>query len=312
MMKSVPKRSEETRMSTSILFPSRMFEPSKVDDSFAAERAAARNARLPTLLLDQQRLDEGAFARAARGFEADGTGIYRGWMLSVSAYAGLHAALADRGLPLINSPEQYRHCHFLPESYELIRARSPATVWVPLDEGRIDVDDVVEAAKVFGDKPVFIKDYVKSRKHEWAEACFVPSASDGDRLRQVVRTFVERQGPLLAGGVVVRELVELESVGTHPKSGMPLTREHRVFVLDGEALVTARYWAEAEYTDTDLPLGDFADIMKSIESRFFTMDLALGRDGAWHIIELGDAQVAGLLDTIAPSDFFERLAQRLA
>lgn len=30
----------------------------------------------------------------------------------------------------------------------------------------------------FGDRPVIIKDYVKSRKHEWLGACFIPDASD--------------------------------------------------------------------------------------------------------------------------------------
>jgi hypothetical protein len=108
-----------------------------------------------------------------------------------------------------------------------------------------------------------------------------------------------------------REFVELQAVGTHPKSGMPLTREHRVFVLDGQPLVVGRYWSDAEYGEDDLPLAALAETMKAVRSRFFTMDIALGRDGAWRIIELGDAQVAGLLDTIAPEAFFRRLRERL-
>ena len=168
----------------------------------------------------------------------------------------------------------------------------------------------MEAADAFGPAPVLIKDYVKSRKHEWDEACFVPSAANKDRLRQVVTTFVERQGEFLAGGIVVREFVELQSVGVHPRSGMPLTREHRIFVLDGEPLIAGRYWPEADYSDDDAPLEEFSDVMKAVRSRFFTMDLALGKDGTWRIIELGDAQVAGLLDTIELPKFFQRLAER--
>ena len=41
------------------------------------------------------------------------------------------------------------------------------------------------------------------------------------------------------------------------------------------------------------------------------MDLALGSDGRWRIIELGDGQVAGLLDTISPKDLYEALASHL-
>ncbi len=297
-------------MTRPVVFPSQMFEPKTVDDSFAPQRRAAEAAGLPTFLVNQEHLDEGSFGRAVRRIDASGTGIYRGWMLGVEQYAGLHSALAERGLSLINTPAQYRHCHYLPESFALIESRSPASVWVPLGEGGMDVDAVVQAAQAFGDAPVVIKDYVKSRKHEWEEACFVPSAIDEDRLRRVVCTFVERQGDFLSGGVVVREFVELETVGTHPKSGMPLTREHRVFVLDGEPLLAGRYWADAEYESGELPLAQFATIMRSIRSRFFTMDLARGKDGTWRIIELGDGQVAGLLDTIAPEDFFARLAER--
>jgi hypothetical protein len=84
-----------------------------------------------------------------------------------------------------------------------------------------------------------------------------------------------------------------------------------VFVLDGEPLVDGRYWSEADYDDADLPLTELAKIMKAVNSRFFTMDLAKGRDGAWRIIELGDGQVAGLLDTIDPGALYRRLSERL-
>lgn len=237
--------------------------------------------------------------------------VYRGWMLTVEQYRGLYDALAARGTRLVNTPEEYRHCHWLPESFDVIRDRSPATVWVPVEGGAIDDDAIVDAARVFGDRSVIVKDYVKSRKHEWNEACFVRRANDRDELLRVVRTFVERQGSLLTGGVVVRELVELESVGTHPRTGMPLTREHRVFVLDGVPLVAARYWAEGDYSGEDVPLDDFAEVMRAVRSRFFTIDLARGVDGTWWIIELGDGQVAGLLDTVPADVLYERLAARL-
>ncbi|MDD9967747.1 MAG: ATP-grasp domain-containing protein [Myxococcales bacterium] len=112
-------------------------------------------------------------------------------------------------------------------------------------------------------------------------------------------------------GMVIREFCELESIGTHPKSGMPLTREHRVFVLDGEPAAVGRYWTDGEYTNEDIPLSEFADTMKAVKSRFFTMDLARQADGEWCIIELGDGQVVGLLDTISEADFFAALASAL-
>ncbi len=296
----------------SILFPSRMFAPRVVDDDFAEEAAAARAAGFEVGLLDQERLEQGDFDGAAHRIAIDGLAVYRGWMLTVEHYAALHAAIERLGGALINAPAAYRHCHHLPASFDRIAAHSPRTVWIPLGPTGIDLDAVVEAAKGFGDAPVILKDYVKSRKHEWEDACFGPSAADAANVRRVASNLVERQGEQLTGGVVIRAFVPLESVGVHPKSGMPLTREHRVFVLDGEPLLVGRYWSEVRYADDGVPLAQFADVMRSIESRFYTMDVALGVDGRHRIIELGDAQVAGLLDTIEPTGFYGALADRLS
>ena len=310
---------------TCILFPSQLFDPRRVEEDFALQAECARAAGFDTHLLDQELLDAGDYEGVARSLrrslvraaDADAAAseltlaLYRGWMLTTTQYTSLHAALFAQGLELINSPVAYAHCHLLPESFDVIRAHTPHSVWVPMTPGDLRIDEVIAAAAEFGDAPVIIKDYVKSRKHEWNEACFVPRASDTDQLRGVVTTFVERQDDSLAGGVVVREFVALQSVGTHAQSGMPLTREHRVFVLDGEPIANAPYWAGADYAGDVAPVEEFAHVIKSVRSRFFSMDLALGSDGAWRIIELGDGQVAGLLDTIAPKRFYESLSSRL-
>lgn len=311
-----------SRMTRSILFPSQLFDSRRVEDDFAIQAECARAAGFDTHLLDQEHIDIGDYAKVARSLarslrpKADHAtepclALYRGWMLTVTQYESLHAALLAEGVELINSPAAYAHCHLLPESFEVIREHTPHSVWVPMSPDALRIDEVLAAAAEFGDAPVMIKDYVKSRKHEWNEACFVPRASDHDQLRQVVSTFLERQGDSLVGGVVIREFVELERVGTHDQSGMPLTREHRVFVLDGEPIANAPYWAGAEYTTDAAPVEAFAQVMKSVRSRFFSMDLALGKDGVWRIIELGDGQVAGLLDTVPPDDFYAALASHL-
>jgi hypothetical protein len=85
-----------------------------------------------------------------------------------------------------------------------------------------------------------VKDYVKSRKHEWLEACFIPDAGDRAAVERVVGVFVDRQGEDLAGGLVFREYVELRRVGAHPVSGLPLGREYRLFFLDGRLLAAGR------------------------------------------------------------------------
>ena len=75
---------------------------------------------------------------------------------------------------------------------------------------------------------------------------------------------------------------------------MPLTREHRLFFLDGALLADAPYWDAAIDETVELPIDHFTRVAARVPSRFFTMDVAQRVDGSWMIVELGDAQVAGL------------------
>ncbi len=141
-------------------------------------------------------------------------------------------------------PEQYRHGHHLPENYPIIRGHTPRSVWL---RGDLGIDRIVDALAPLGDIPVIVKDFVKSRKHEWAEACFIPSAADREAVGRVVGRFLELQGDDLNEGLVFREFVEFEPVGVHPKSGMLLTEEYRIFWLDGSLDFWSPYWAEGDY-----------------------------------------------------------------
>ncbi|AJC54052.1 hypothetical protein GZL_01452 [Streptomyces sp. 769] len=61
-----------------------------------------------------------------------------------------------------------------------------------------------------GPRPVVVKDWVKSRKHEWAEAAYVPYAADTARLAAVVGRFVALQAEFLTGGVVLRAFEDFD------------------------------------------------------------------------------------------------------
>ena len=139
-----------------------------------------------------------------------------------------------------------------------------------------------------------MKDFVKSRKHEWAEACFIPSAADREAVGRVVGRFLELQGEDLAEGLVFREFVEFEPIGVHPRSGMPITEEYRIFWLDGRPISWSPYWEAGGYSGCEPPIEWFAGVAAAVGSRLFTMDVARVRDGGWTIVELGDGQVSGL------------------
>jgi hypothetical protein len=298
-----------------LIFCADPLAPTSPDADYAAEAAAAAQAGLAYGLIDFERLvDEHSPLAAIRRVKAADhpeLAIYRGWMLRPAQYAQLDAALQTKGLRLINSPAAYRHCHHLPESYALIQAVTPKTVWIPYSAS-VTIDDVMALLAPFGDGPVVLKDYVKSRKHEWHEACYIPVASDRSAVERVVRRFVELQGDQLNEGLVFREYISFKPIGSHPQSGMPLTLEFRCFVLDGSLLTTSAYWDEGNYTAITPPAQLFAPLLTQIQSRFFSLDIAQRTDGTWLIVELGDAQVTGLPADLDITGFYRTLAQRLS
>ncbi|HEY1011265.1 MAG TPA: ATP-grasp domain-containing protein [Herpetosiphonaceae bacterium] len=295
-----------------IVFCADPLAPRQPDPAYAAEAAAAEQAGLAWGLVQLEELlagDERAAVRkipAAPEGSAPALAVYRGWMLRPDDYARLYAALERRGLRLLNDPAAYRHCHWFPESYPLIAGQTPASVWMPAAEWSLDA--AMERLAPFGDQPLILKDYVKSRKHEWHEACFIPAASDRAAVGRVSATFLERQGADLNEGLVYRAFVEFAPLGAHPQSGMPLTREFRQFYLDGAPLLSFPYWESGDYAGAAPPASQWAEIAAGIRSRFWTMDVAQLASGAWQIVELGDGQVAGLPDHADPAALYRGLA----
>lgn len=297
-----------------VIFCSDPLRPRQVDPAYLGEHAAVQARGCATSLISYEALvDEGDAERAVRRVESGGDGepgVYRGWMLRPEAYGRLYQALEERDVMLINTPDAYRHCHYLPVSFAAIADLTPRTIWLAANDG-VSMDAVMDAASVFGDRPIIVKDYVKSRKHEWEEACYIPSAADRAAVERVVRRFLELQGVDLNEGLVFREFVAFEPLTTHSKSGMPLTREFRLFFLDGEPLAAVEYWEEGDYAGERPPVELFIEAARRVRSRFFTMDVAKRVDGGWMIVELGDGQVAGLPEHVDVGAFYQTLAGRL-
>ena len=291
-----------------ILFPSQPFSPRDIDPDFELEQSAARKAGLTTALVDHTRLVEGAAAAAvALVPEGQGAALYRGWMLKPDQYESMYERLTERGTFLVNTPAAYRTCHYLPESYPWITGNTPRSVWFPV-RGELNLHELAAAIAPLGDGPLIVKDYVKSQKHYWAEACFIPAANDFAAVQRVVRRFLELQAEDLNEGLVFREFLPLKIVGTHPKSGTPLAAEFRIFWLDAEPILSHRYWGDLTTFESPLPLAELRPIASRIPSRYFTMDVAFLDSGGWTIVELGDGQVAGLPSPALAPEFFRRVA----
>lgn len=293
-----------------LLFCSTPADRHRPDEQYAREAKVAELLDIPWAVVDHDAIERGDVERAVRHVPEQlqlVSGLYRGWMMTVEQYAGFHHALEARGVRLVNDVAAYRHCHHLPESYAVIEGRTPRTVWLP-GRGEFNLDTVMELLRPFGDAPIIVKDFVKSQKHAWAEACFIPSAADREAVGRVARRFVELQGDALVGGLVFREFVAFQPVGRHPQSGMPLTLEYRLFFLDGRPLLVTPSWEGAADTGEGPPIERFTELAAKVRSRFFTMDVAKKLDGDWLVMELGDGQVAGLADDADVEAFYRGIA----
>lgn len=292
-----------------LIFCDNGFSAKEVDDMFAAEYQAAKQQAIKTALISFEALKKGNVDAALKFIqprEEKELGIYRGWMLKPQQYEMLYAALLDKNIALINNPGEYKFCHYLPENYPTIKDVTPKSTYKEL-QSEFAYSDFQQEIEVFGDQPIIVKDYVKSQKHYWNEACYIPNAADRANVIAVVTKFLELQDADLNEGLVFREFVALEALTNHSTSGMPLTKEFRVFIKNGRVMTMNKYWDEGDYQNVEPVMEAFEPIIPAIKSNFFTMDIAKRKDGGWLIVELGDGQVAGLPDNADKAEFYAKL-----
>ena len=285
------------------LFCSHPLNPRIPDDEFMAEYNYVKSHGYQAFLFSYELLNEKS-PHVLRKFdpaEEPVQLIYRGWMLKPDMYKRLYALLSEKNYKLINTPEQYAACHYLPNSLRYIKEFTPTTEYFPHN----NIEEILAVlSSTFGNKPIIVKDFVKSCKHNWKDACFIKDASNIEEVVRVTNNFLDLQGHDLNVGLVYREYVDLKIMNNHSVSGMPLANEYRLFFYNHKLIYSTKYWSE---NDTSAVMFDkWVEVAKLIPSDFFTMDVAEKADGSWCIIELGDGQVSGL-QSDDPSGFYEGL-----
>ncbi|MCX5379983.1 ATP-grasp domain-containing protein [Streptomyces sp. NBC_00091] len=278
---------------TTVLYCSDPLNERRADAHFAAEARQLRAAGGSVALIDHDALLAGDAERAVARVPAGAGALwYRGWMIPAERYADLDAALRGRGARTAVSPEDYRLAHELPGWYETFAALTPASRWLPVAaRERPDADRLAALAAALPAGPGIVKDYVKSRKHEWHEACHLPDLADRPAVHRVVSRFVELQDEFLAGGIVLRAF----ECFTGP--------EARVWWRDAEPRLITPH-PDAPDGAVTLPDSALAPVRAAVEAlgcRFVTTDLALREDGVWRVVEVGDGQVSDLHRAVDPA-----------
>lgn len=283
-----------------ILFCAHPLDLRKVDESYEVEYQVAKQ-QYPCAWFSYEALMLGKLA--LYGEPISGETVYRGWMMSPEQYRTLYLLLERQGIRMVNTPEDYNHYHLLPRWYEEFSAETAYSIWNKSDS----LDDALDLTQGL-EGPYIVKDYVKSRKHEWLDACYIADIRDRNEAARVIGNFLKRQGSTLVGGVVLRQFMSLKAIGYHAQSDMPISKEYRVFIYQRRILAMDDYWESYERGTLSLEERAWIETMaQRVQSPLVTMDLARREDGTLIIMELGDGQVSGL-QQIPPMVFYEALS----
>lgn len=286
-----------------LLFPLNPMMTKLPEPVFEADFDAAKAVGFACLLFDESALSRGECDRALRRLPpGEGQSIlYRGWILTEEVYRGLHEGLAARGFSLVSSAEDYAEVSYFPNYYPRIRDRSPMAVWTNTP----DTYDAWTQARKLGDGPFVLKDHIKSAKHLWHEACFVPKGSGREHFERVAENLKREQGDSFFRGFVVKQYVPLRKLAEGPRE-YPLCEEYRLFFWKGELLTASHYHRQPENAINWSP---FLQLAKRFSAPFFSMDIAQTEVGDWIIVDMGAGECSSLPPSLDPAVFYGKLAE---
>jgi ATP-grasp domain, R2K clade family 3 len=288
-----------------ILFPSLPINPNEIDPDYEIEYQAAQAAGFTCKLYELEALRHNDLRNALRycppAAVEQALLVYRGWMVSDTHYAALYNALIAKGYQPITTPEAYAEAHYLPLAYPLLQGITPQTIWM---EGQ-DSEHAWQLYQQISHEPAIIKDYVKSAKHRWREACYIPAYTSRGDFETILQAFLRERGKLFEKGLVFRRYHELVQLGEDMR-GKPIHEEYRLYCVNGKITAHAPF---PDPADLEQQRGTWEQVALRFRSRFLTIDVARQADASWIVVEVGDAGVSGLPLSIDPDTFYQALWQ---
>jgi hypothetical protein len=272
------------------------------DPAFEAEFDAAKESGFSCLLfgLDDflARRTEQAFARLPAG-QGDIL-LYRGWLMTEGEYRRLEYACSERGYRLFTPASGYAEALYLPRHFSKISELAPPTAWI---EGA-SFDDAWRCARTLSDGPWIVKDFIKSAKQRWHDACFIPERSERSHFDEILQNFLSYRGDSFVGGLVFKQYIPLYKIGDDA-FGAPQCEEYRLFYWKQKLLVASPY----SRFEGELPgLERYTQIAQKLQSQFITIDVARTQKGDWLLLEIGAGEASALPPLLLPSSFYRALS----
>ena len=165
-----------------------------------------------------------------------------------------------------------------------------------------------------------VKGKINSRKESWNTLMYAPNKM---RASEIAAELCH--DPLInPQGIIYRRFYELEKFG-ETINGTPIVNEWRIFVLDGNPLVSGYYWnGFFEISDEikkDFLRGGMVFVGRVLNHltnivdpfylpRFLVVDVAKDNNGKWWLVEINDGQMSGL-QGCPPRKLYTRLKEIL-
>jgi hypothetical protein len=218
---------------------------------------------------------------------ATASSIYRGWMLNTEQYETFYKQAKISGLTLETTPQQYRTAHRIDGWLDNFGDLTFPTFLVP--EHNVE-DKLAELMPSLEPGKYFIKDYVKSQKHD-PKLSVANSVKD---IQTVVNKLITEQGEWFTGGAVIRKFVELPANRTEIR-GWWKDGEWRAFTPHPDFVDTV---GETLDEVPDSLVAEVNNRLNELNLRFVSVDFTPTSDGDWLVIEIGDGQVSGFPSNI--------------
>lgn len=272
-----------------VIYPSKYNSINCIDEDYSIEEKYAKKHNLMTSYFnfdDFTTFNKKLKVSIEEAFTEPVLAVYRGWMMSVEDYTRFYNELkALYNIELITTPEQYENTHYFIKSYDKIKEHTPKTIWFS-DNETIDWDKVRHE---LGEKFI-VKDYVKSVKgFDFPE--YLESNMSNEELDNYINKFREIRGNLFAGGIVLKQYVELDIKNGH-------THEFRAFYNENFVMILYHNSCNTEDIIQMEQTFEWKADLTCIDSPFYTVDFARLDNGDIIVIEIGDGQVSGVPDNM--------------
>jgi hypothetical protein len=225
--------------------------------------------------------------------------FYRGFIFKEHEYRRLQQALSARGYSLFTPPDAYTQAVYLTHHHQKLAPLTPPAVWTTTK----NLDTAWQTANLLGPGPWLVKDHIKSAKHRWEDACFIPANSTRENFDRICTNLLAYQGDWFERGFVFKKFIPLREIGDN-RYGYPAVDEYRLIYLN-QKLFSATPYNRTGGTESDF--SQFQPYAQKFTSQFLCLDVALTAAGQWLIIEAGDASVCALPPKVDKPTFYKNL-----